>query len=45
MAYYSIIVPDDLASQLNQEATDRGVKKSTYITQLLPHITRSQLLF
>ena len=35
MTHYSIIVPDDLASQVNQEATDRGVKKSTYITQLL----------
>ncbi|MGA7075600.1 MAG: hypothetical protein WBZ42_03510 [Halobacteriota archaeon] len=35
MAHYSIIVPDDLASRLNQEATDLDVKKSTYITQLL----------
>jgi predicted RNase H-like nuclease (RuvC/YqgF family) len=35
MAHYSIIVPDDLASQVNQEATGQGVKKSTYITQLL----------
>jgi predicted nucleic acid-binding Zn-ribbon protein len=35
MTHYSIIVPDDLASQLNQEAADLDVKKSTYITQLL----------
>jgi predicted nucleic acid-binding Zn-ribbon protein len=35
MTHYSIIVPDDLASQLNHEAADLDVKKSTYITQLL----------
>lgn len=35
MTHYSIIVPDDLASQLDQEAADLNVKKSTYITQLL----------